>query len=172
MSTEAKAESLGVHLVGSVPLDDTTSASATIPTSPIPIPRSGPLMNAPPSMRACREPPPTSSAAPWSAWRMRWRNRNSMHRCFYRCTTNWFSKFPRTKCRARWANFCCRYPPVTMMQHSPPMPRSAQCVTRALFLKASNFRSRCQRRPTSWCWLRVNMPRVSNLCTQKRCSLR
>ena len=41
-----------------------SAASATIPTSPPPTPRSAPSTSAPRSTRGCKAPPPTSSAAP------------------------------------------------------------------------------------------------------------
>jgi DNA polymerase-1 len=43
------------------------------PTSRPPTHRSAPSTSAPRSMRGCRAPPPTSSAAPWCGWKTRWR---------------------------------------------------------------------------------------------------
>ena len=49
-----------------------SAASATTPTSRPRTRRCAPSTSAPPSTRACRAPPPTSSAAPWCAWTRRW----------------------------------------------------------------------------------------------------
>ena len=66
-------------------------------------PRSAPSTSAPPSMPACKAPPPTSSAAPWSAWTTRSPRSGSPRRCCCRSTTN-----SSSKCRTRRSTARCR----------------------------------------------------------------
>lgn len=65
-----------------------SAAASTTPRSGLPIPRSAPSTSAPRSTRACKAPPPTSSAAPWCAWTRRWRRPGFRPACSCRCMTS------------------------------------------------------------------------------------
>ncbi len=63
------------------------------------MPRSGRFTSAPRSTRRFKAPPPTSSAARWSAWTLRCASRSSRRKCCCRCTTNWCSRRRKRKSR-------------------------------------------------------------------------
>ena len=98
-----------------------SAASATTRTSRRRTPRSAPSTSAPRSTRGCRARRPTSSAAPWSAWTMRWRRRSCRRRCCCRCTTNWSS-------RCRTTRSTKTLPVVKQVMEDAPLPARALSV--------------------------------------------